>query len=165
MQLVDCIRQNYTAVVLIAHGVDNWSSVFPIMENMRQCYFLLYSSLPVNTQFVERVARGKVLPEAPQHGLDFFNKETSVEDIERKRCQLPGKRKTTSLMQTLLKHHEDVQKLKQDNNAFTEKRRKLKSSLTNKKHQFKQKHIQEKTDMSSKSISKTNIPYFDITAA
>eukprot|EP00957_Ditylum_brightwellii_P193183 14709457-Ditylum_brightwellii.AAC.1 len=73
---------------------------------MRQCYLLEYLSLPINTQFVERgikesgyvslgrrqeinryilaAARGKVPHEALQHGLDVFNKETIVEDIERK---------------------------------------------------------------------------------
>eukprot|EP00957_Ditylum_brightwellii_P013230 998366-Ditylum_brightwellii.AAC.1 len=124
---LDCDDMNYTAVILIAHGVDIWPSIFPVMTKMRQCYLLVYSSLPVNIQFVERgikensyvslggrqetnrstlaVARGKVLPEALQHGIDVFNKETSVEDIERKMCQLSGKRKTTALMQTLLKHH------------------------------------------------------------
>eukprot|EP00957_Ditylum_brightwellii_P133483 10176678-Ditylum_brightwellii.AAC.1 len=117
MQLVDFMRKNYTAVVLIAHGIDMWSSIFPVIMEMRQCYLLVCSSLPDNTKFVERgikesgsvslggrqetnrslltVARRKVLHKALQHGKDVFNKETNVEDIERKKYQLSGKRKPT----------------------------------------------------------------------
>ena len=135
-----CIQNNAAAVQLVSIGVSLWEcTTIKPLQDFRTLFLYQYSSLPTNTQFVERgvkesgyvtlgrraetnrtilaIARGKVLPEALKLGHAELDNLPSEEDEEvelviKKKRQLKGKRKSKHLMSTILSHIDNMEDMK-----------------------------------------------------
>ena len=178
---IPIVQHNHEAIRQLSLGNDMWGDNPPeSLVHFRTLYLHQYAALPTNTQFVERgvkesgfvslgrrgeehrtilaIARGKDLPDAMLSGRKERQKENQEDEI--RRYQLKGKRKTRELMKSISIHNEEMRLVKEmhSEHEYSQKRRRIRESLTNPSAQFKKKRIEKKVNCLKGSYSKNPQP-------